>query len=104
MYYVQYTVGSAEHLPVIDVIVGPWGEGTSPDERVLVTLAYKPGPGGGLMVIDGAGRPSDRRELCGRALARADVVGTPLAKDVFHMVDHVFLQDPRMHDVVSLGT
>lgn len=31
MYYVQYTVGSAEHLPNIDVIVGPWGEGTSPD-------------------------------------------------------------------------
>ena len=47
MYYVQYTVGSAEHLPNIDVIVGPWGEGTSPDGRVLVALAYKPGQGAG---------------------------------------------------------
>ena len=103
VYYVHYTVGSADHPPLIDVITGPWGEGTKPDERALVTMAYKPGPGGGLMIIDAKGRPADDRAVCGRALGREEVVGTPLAKHVFECVDAVFIDDRRIDAVVALG-
>jgi hypothetical protein len=82
VYYVHYTRGSAQHAPLIDVIVGPWGDGARAEDRVLVTLAYRPGPGGGIMVADAAGRPSDNGELCGRALSRDEVVGTALAKEL----------------------
>ena len=102
VYYVHYATDSAEPPPVIDVVIGPWGDQDPPKDRVLVSMAYKPGAGGGLMVVDAAGRPADVRTLCGRALARAEVVGTPLAKLVFDVVDAVFLEDPRIADVTSL--
>jgi hypothetical protein len=103
VYYVHYALGSAEPPPAIDLIVGPWGWDTPPAQRVLVAMRYRPGAGGGIMVVDATGRPPDSPEMCGRALARADVVGTPFAQDVFALVDAVFLHDPRMQDVIHLG-
>jgi hypothetical protein len=39
------------------------------------------------MVIDSGHRPANTPSLCGRALKRSDVVGTPLAKEVFELID-----------------
>lgn len=47
------------------------------------------------MVIDAADRAEAKGELAKAALARADVVGTPLAARVFAIVDAIYLQDGR---------
>jgi hypothetical protein len=96
-YYVQWTVGSAEHFPNIDLIIGRWGDGADPTQRVLVSLKYRPDRGGGsFMVIDSDVRPANNAKLCGRALKRVEVVETPLAEEVFQLVDTIWLQDPRI--------
>lgn len=103
MYFVQWTVGAPEHDLNIDLIVGPWGEQAKPEHRFAVSLLYRPaGAGGSFMVIDGKGRRTDDRALCGRALKRAEVVGTPLAQEVFALVDAVWLTDPRIGEVRGL--
>lgn len=102
-YYVQWTVGSAEHFPNIDLIIGRWGDDADPAQRILVSLMYRPGRNGGsFMVIDSERRPANDPRLCGRALKRVEVIGTPLAKEVFQLVDCIWLQDPRMAAVREL--
>ena len=102
-YFVQWTERQPGHMPRIDLVLGSWGDGALPADRVLVSLVYRPAPGGGsFMVIDGAGRPADHRGLCGRALARAEVVGTLLAQQVFALVDALWLTEPRIMEMRAL--
>jgi len=48
------------------------------------------------MVVDATERPIANSPLVGGALRRQDVVGTPLAEQVFGLVDAIFLQDSRI--------
>lgn len=103
VYFVQWTVNEPEHTPNIDIVLGPWGDGTAPSDRVLVSLLYQPRPGGGsFMVASGKGRRADDRSLCGRALERADVIGTPLANETFSLVDALWLTEPRIEEIRAL--
>lgn len=103
VYFVQWTVDEPGHMPNIDIVLGPWGEGTEPSDRVLVSLLYKPRPGGGsFMVASGKGRRADDRSICARALERADVIGTVLAKETFSLVDALWLTEPRMQEIRAL--
>lgn len=78
-------------------------EGTTPKDRVLVSLLYQPRLGGGsFMISSGKGRRADRRTLCDRALERAEVIGTPVASEAFSMVDALWLTEPRMEAVRAL--
>ena len=71
----------------------------------MVSLLFQPNDDEGhFMVIDSAPRLADRRELCARALRRDEVVGTPLAKEVFDFVDTIWLQDPRATEVKNLNS
>lgn len=54
------------------------------------------------MVASGKGRRADDRNLCGRALERSDVLGTPLATEVFSLVDSLWLAEPRIEEVRAL--
>jgi hypothetical protein len=47
------------------------------------------------MVIDAADRSEGKGGLARTALARADVVGTTLAAEVFAIVDAIYVQDGR---------
>lgn len=56
------------------------------------------------MLANGTGRRADDRSLCGRALERADVIGTPLANEVFLLVDALWLTEPRIEEIRALDT
>jgi hypothetical protein len=102
VYYVSWTVAAPEHEPKIDLIVGAWGNGTDPQNRILVSLLFRPAPdGGSFMVVDAS--DTSYRNLCGRAMRRAEVVGTPLGQEVFALVDALWASDPRMSDVRALN-
>jgi hypothetical protein len=95
-YFVQWTVGSPDHHPNLDLVVGAWGEGTTPDDRVLVSVLSLPG---GISVIDATGRRADDRALYGRALTRDEVIGTPFATNVFALFDAIWVQDVRIQEL-----
>jgi len=42
-------------------------------------------------------------DLLGRSLLRAEVVGTPLASEVFALVDAIWLTDSRIAEVKGLN-
>ena len=102
-YFVQWAVGRVtDHGALFDLVLGPWGEGTTAADRVLATLDYRlTDTGPAFMVIDSAGRPAAESGLAGRALSRADVVGQPIAKRVFRVADAVLAGDTRIAELLG---
>ncbi len=97
-FFVHWTADHPERGANFDLIVGQWGEGVTPLERAGVSLHFLPKKG--FMVIDAQERPfANNQQLFSRGLARADVVGTPLAPWVFSLVDAVWLGDDRIDEM-----
>lgn len=48
-----------------------------------------------LMVIDAQGRPAAKGDLAASGLRRDEVIGTPLAQQVFALTDAIYEQDGR---------
>jgi hypothetical protein len=98
-YYVHWTLGRPDHGANFDLIVGAWGEGTTADDRVGVSLVYRLDQRS-FMVIDAASRPfSKDQTLFSRSLRREEVVGTDFAARLYGMVNAVWLGDSRISDV-----
>jgi hypothetical protein len=97
-YWMHWTVGHLSDPGAnLDLVIGTWGDGATVDDRFSVALVHREQPDGGpaLMVINSADRPASKRELAVTALAREDVIGTPLAAQVFALVDAIYEQDGR---------
>lgn len=96
-YWMHWTAG---HLSTtganLDLVIGKWGEGTDANDRVGVALVHRQLDDGtpSLMVIDADDRFSIS-DLAATALKRRDVINTPLAEQVFSIVDAIYLQDGR---------
>jgi hypothetical protein len=97
-YSMHWTIGHlTEPGANLDLIIGKWGDQASPKDRFLVSLVHRQQPDGSpaLMVIDASERPAAKGELADTALNRGDVIGTPLAAQVFGLVDAIYEQDGR---------
>jgi hypothetical protein len=97
-YWMHWTVSHlTEPGANLDLILGRWGDSASAEDRVVVSLLHRQQPDGSpaLMVIDAADRPAAKGELSRTALARTDVIGTPLAAQVFAIADAIYEQDDR---------
>lgn len=81
------------------LVIGPIGEGVSPAERHGVALEYIPSKGG-FTVLDADRKFPATDSLVGRLLSRKEVVGTPLAEEVFALVDTIWLQDQNIAEIV----
>lgn len=99
-YFVGWTIGRPDHGAAFDLIVGAWGEGTTSAARSAVALDFRVIDGTPqYMVVDAKDRPAASSDLVGKALTRADVIGTPLAAQVFEIVDAVYLSDPTVDEL-----
>ncbi len=97
-YWMHWTVGHLTETGAnLDLVLGRWGDGASAEDRVAIALVHRQQPDGGpaLMVIDAGVRPITKEGLAGSALAREDVIGTPLAAQVFSITDAIYEQDGR---------
>ncbi len=97
-YWLHWTVGHlSEPGANLDLVIGRWGDNTTADDRFGVALIHSEQADGNpsLMVIDAAERPIFDGDLARTALARGDVIGTPIAEQVFALVDAIYEQDGR---------
>jgi hypothetical protein len=99
-YFVHWPLGKvAEKGAHIDLILGPWGEGTERADRYAISLEFRQGLG--VRIIDATARDIVRHSLVGRGLAREDVIMTPLAQEVFEIIDAIWVQDQRIAEVTG---
>jgi hypothetical protein len=102
VYYVKWTLCHVEKNGAnFDLILGRWGEGASSRDRRVVAVRYRLIEGNPVfMVIDAAGRlAAVNGKLAAVALRREEVIGTPLASEVFAMLDAIWLRDDRIAEL-----
>ncbi len=82
---------------------GRWAAdgGTSAD-RSAVSLVYRIVDNGpAFTVIDANARNIAKSNLASRALKRDEIVGQPIAHDVFALCDAVLMQDERVAEILG---
>lgn len=90
-----YVAGYTEGHPGIGSLLfslGPRGPGTGPADRIAVLLRVEPSG----FTVEGPADClwPDVADL-GRIRERVEVIDTPLAREVFHLSDHVWVEDTR---------
>jgi hypothetical protein len=96
-YFVTWTMGRPEDLAKFELVVGPWGEGAAPASRKAVTALYGIHDGEGwFMVHDNDG---SLKNIAAVALKRKEVIGKPIAKKCFDLLDAIWLGDRRLSEV-----
>jgi hypothetical protein len=102
-YVVHWTLGHvAEHGAHFDLIVDIWRDDTARIEQCAVSLACRlidniPS----FMVIDSADRDIAKSGLVTRPLNRTDIIGDPLAEDIFTICEVITAQDDRIAELLA---
>jgi hypothetical protein len=97
-YFVRWSDSHPEKGADFDLLIGPWGEGTTPDDRCCVSLSLFQQENGepAFMVVNARSAFYGPDKLAAHGLAREDVIGTDFAPYVFDMLDQLWLQDDRL--------
>lgn len=101
LYQVHWTKNQiVKHGAEFYVVLGKFGERTTAADKFAVALHYFIEPDrSGFSVVDADKTAIASHPLVGRALARADVVDTPLAQEVFDLIDAIWLEDKNIAEV-----
>jgi hypothetical protein len=103
VYYVQWTLGQVKkHGANIDLVLGDWGDGSTPAERVALSLVYRVGPHGPEFgSIDPDARPHANAGLADKRIPGRHVIGNPVSADAYAFLHAIFGQDPRVSELVQ---
>jgi hypothetical protein len=96
-YFWTWTENSPSHGAWIELIIGKWGDSAQTRDRSLALVEFyifENGP---------AYRVTDpevaKPALADHVLMRKDIIGTPLAQTMFDMLDVVWAEDTRLHEL-----
>jgi hypothetical protein len=102
-YFVGWTDGKPDHGAAFDLILGKWGSSATKQDRYATALDLRLIDGAPqFMVVDAANRVTSESPLVGTSLKRAEVIGTPIAENVFAVIDAVYMSDCA-HEVRDWG-
>jgi len=106
IYQVHWTTQQIfKHGAEFYIILGEFGEGTSAADKFAVALHFfVESDRYGFMVVDADKTSISSNPLVGRALPRASVIDTPLAEEVFDLVDAIWLEDENIAEVTDSVT
>jgi hypothetical protein len=82
----------------LDLVMGRWGKDATINDRFAVSLVHRATPNGPptVMVIDAGERSKAYVRVAATALNRDQVINTPVAANVFSIVDAIYEQDDRL--------
>jgi hypothetical protein len=99
-YFVGWAEQRPDHGASFDLILGKWGASATKQDRYAVALDYRIVEGSPqFMVVDAQGRLTSDGELVDLALKRSEIVGTPLAPQVFALIDAIYMGDSRLDEI-----
>lgn len=99
IYYARF---GEQHDPrVVEAVVsvGEWGEGTGPWDRVAFPLRLRAAEAEyQVTVVDAAESPWEGVELLGRMLDREEALAHERLAEVFHITDHMVVDDQPIRE------
>lgn len=98
--YAIYYVCLSDNHPndvKVAVSVGVWWEGGTPADRTAFALRlWQDEKQFSVTVEDASASPWRSVQLIGRMLNRSEALEHPRLRDVFHLTDHMFAEDPEI--------
>jgi len=106
LYQVHWTSQQvARHGAEFYIVLGEFGDGTTAADKFAVALHFYVEPHRfGFMVVDAGQTAIASNPLVGHALSREAVVDTPLAREVFDLVDAIWLGDINISEITDSVT
>jgi hypothetical protein len=103
VYYVQWTLGQVpRHGANIDLLMGSWGDGSTPEQRVAVSLVYRVGDHGPEFAsIDPDEREHAKTGLAAHRIPGRHVLGNRVGADAYAFLHAIFGQDQRVAELVQ---
>jgi hypothetical protein len=91
------------HVSVL-ISIGEWGDDAPPSERCSFYLWIRlEGNQYQVSVRDAAESPWGDVDIFGRTLNRAEALAHPRISDIFHITDHIVIEDKPVIDFLAEG-
>lgn len=94
VYYIRYSDNHPDRIALATVSLGEWGENATPAQRVAFALQLRSAPEQfEVEVLNSAQSPWCEAKTIGRTLDRAETLKHPFLAEVFHITDHMVIED-----------
>jgi hypothetical protein len=104
VYYLQFTQGHADRVAYALIGLGEWGENGSPDQRTAFSVKiWVNNDNWAVTVTDKAESPWGHVDFLGRVLDRDEALDHPWVKEVFHITDHIVIEDQPVVEYFTGG-
>lgn len=102
IYYAQFSVDHPKRVVVATVSLGEWGEDSTPEQRVAFAFEIRANKNEYQVgLIDAKGSPWRESILIGRTLNRSEALTHPLINELFHITDHIVIEDASIHQYLN---
>ncbi|HEY2847323.1 MAG TPA: hypothetical protein VGI80_05845 [Pyrinomonadaceae bacterium] len=99
IYYGHLSESDAERRMLGLISLGEWGSETVPECRVAFAFRLWPGNDKyNVSIFDAAESSWSNAGLVGKKLSREDALAHPWLPEVFHLTDHMAIDDPAIRD------
>ena len=103
IYFARFSNNHPERVVVATISIGEWGESASSDQRVAFAFEIRAIESECQVgLIDSDRSPWRDSTFIGRTLNRSEALAHPAIQDVFHITDHIVVEDILIRDTYTI--
>jgi hypothetical protein len=105
IYFARYSDNHPERVVQLAVSLGDWGDDAGPENRIAFALVMRCDESNHLVtVVDADESPWQSARIIGKMLNRDEALNHQWLKDVFHITDHMVVDDLEIKTYFEVGT
>ena len=93
IYYAMFSDNHSDRIVKMVISLGEWGEDSDPNQRRAFALDLRVTDERYEVMVTDASCPWPKATVLGRILDREEALRDPCIKEVFHITDHVVMED-----------